>query len=69
MILGAFNLIGYAMMLKALTLGPASNVMPIVTSTTPFVVLLGVLFLGEKDYLWRKLFAAILTVGAVNLMR
>lgn len=68
-ILGSFNLIAYALQLKALSLGPASNVMPIVTSTSPFVVLLGLLFLGEKDYLWRKLFAAILTVCAVYLMR
>ncbi len=68
-LLGSFNLIGYAFMLKALSLGPASNVMPIVTSTTPFVVLAGIIFLGERDYLWRKLFAAILTGVAVYLMR
>ena len=68
-LLGAINLIGYAFMLKALTFGPASNVMPIVTSTTPFVVLIGILFLGEKGSYYRKILSAVLTIIAVYLMR
>lgn len=68
-ILAATNLAGYALMLKALSLGPASNVMPIVTSISPFVVLFGLLFLGEKDHVLRKILAAIVTVFAVYLMR
>jgi drug/metabolite transporter (DMT)-like permease len=46
LILGFFNLVGYGFMLKALTIGEASNVMPIATSTTPFVVLIGIVLLG-----------------------
>lgn len=68
-LLGLFNLIGYAFMLKALTLGPASSVIPIVSSTTPFVVLAGIIFLGEKSNAWRKITSALLTLVAVYLMR
>lgn len=68
-LLGLFNLIGYAFMLKALTLGPASSVIPIVSSTTPFVVLAGIIFLGEKGNTWRKITSALLTLVAVYLMR
>lgn len=69
LVLGFFNLIGYGFMLKALTLGEASNVMPIATSTTPFVVLIGIVILGERDSLARKIFASILVLFAIYLMR
>ena len=69
LVLGFFNLIGYGFMLKALTLVEASNVMPIATSTTPFVVLIGILLLGERDSLVRKIFSSILVLIAIYLMR
>lgn len=69
MLLGFFNLAGYAFMLKALTSGPSSNVIPIVNSATPFVVLFGVIFLGERNHLVRKLIAGIVTLVAIYLMR
>lgn len=68
-VMAALNLAGYAAMLKALTLGPATSVMPVVTSTAPFVVLFGYLILREKDYPLRKFFAAVLSVVAIYLMR
>lgn len=68
-VMAALNLAGYAAMLKALTLGPATSVMPVVTATSPFVVLFGYLILKEKDYPLRKLVAGILTVIAIYLMR
>lgn len=67
--LGSLNLMGYAFLLKALTLGPATSVVPITGSSTPFIIIFGVLFLGEKEYLGRKLIAALLAVGAIYLMR
>jgi drug/metabolite transporter (DMT)-like permease len=67
--LGSLNLMGYAFLLKALTLGPATSVVPITGSSTPFIIIFGVIFLGEKEYLGRKLIAALLTVGAIYLMR
>lgn len=68
-VMAALNLAGYAAMLKALTLGPATSVMPVVTATSPFVVLFGYLILKEKDYPLRKLAGAILTMIAIYLMR
>lgn len=68
-VMASLNLAGYALMLKALTLGPATSVMPIVTSTSPLVVLFGYLILKEKDYPLRKLSAAMLSVLAIYLMR
>lgn len=68
-VMAALNLAGYAAMLKALTLGPATSVMPVVTATSPFVVLFGYLILKEKDYPLRKLAAGILTVIAIYFMR
>ncbi len=67
--LGFFNLAGYGFMLKSFTLGEASNVLPIVTSTTPFIVLLGVIFLGERNFLGRKLASSVLTLIVIYLMR
>lgn len=69
LVLGFFNLLGYGFMLKALTIGEASNVMPIATSTTPFVVLIGILLLGERDSLVRKIFASVMVLVAIYLMR
>lgn len=67
--LGIFGLSGYANLLKAYTLGEASSVTPIITSTTPFVVLFGVILLGERDNLVRKLIASLLALVAIYLMR
>ena len=68
-VLALLNLAAYALQLKALSLGPASNVMPIVTSTSPFVVFLGLMFLGENDFLARKFIAAAIAVFGIYLMR
>lgn len=67
--LSIFGLAGYANLLKAYTLGEASSVTPIITSTTPFVVLFGIILLGERDHLARKLLASALALIAIYLMR
>jgi uncharacterized membrane protein len=64
-----FNVAGYAALLKAYSLGEASRVAPIATSTTPLVVLIGVVFLKERKLLKHKLLAAIVTGIAIYLMR
>jgi len=69
LVLGFFSLVGYGSLLKAYTLGEASSVTPVATSTTPLVVLAGVILLGERDFLGRKLLASILTFLAIYLMR
>ncbi len=68
-ILGIFSLVGYATLLKAYTLGEASSVTPVATSTTPFVVLAGVILLGERKFLGRKIVASCMTILAIYLMR
>lgn len=68
-VLSFVNVIGYGSMIKALTLGDASSVIPISTATTPFVVLGGLLLLKEHGGVWKKLAAAILVVLAIYLMR
>lgn len=67
--LGSLNLSGYALMLKAFTITEASNVIPIATATAPFVVLLSFLLLKERDFLWRKFLAALITLGGIYFMR
>jgi len=68
-ILGLLNLLGYGFLLKALMVGEASSVIPITSSSTPFVVVFGILFLGEKKNILRKITASILAVFAIYLMR
>ena len=69
LVLGVFGLAGYANLLKAYTLGEASTITPIITSTTPFVVLFGVIILGERDNLFRKIAASIIALVAIYLMK
>jgi len=60
--------VGYYTMVKALTLGEASRVIPIATSTTPIVFVLAIIFLKETKN-WRvKLVATVLSLlGIVAL--
>jgi uncharacterized membrane protein len=56
-------------MMKAMSLGDVSQVIPITTSTTPFIVIFGAIFLGERDNIFKKFLATILIVLAIYLMR
>lgn len=68
-VLGFFNLLGYGFLLKALMMGEASRIIPITSSSTPFVVLFGIILLGERKNIIRKVAASLLTVLAIYLMR
>lgn len=68
-LLGFFNLAGYGLMLKALTLGPASSVIPITNSASPFVIIFGYFLLGENKFLGQKTIACLLILVAIYLMR
>jgi len=68
-LLAFVNVVSYALYLKALSMGDASNVIPIATSTSPVVILLAALFLGERKALPKKIFAGVLIVIAIYLMR
>lgn len=63
------NVLGYGAMMKALTLGDASSVIPIATSTPPLVVLGGALFLHERTGFWKKCISVVLIILAIYLMR
>lgn len=68
-VLGFFNLLGYGFLLKALMIGEASRIIPITSSSTPFVVLFGIILLGERKNIIRKVVASFLAVLAIYLMR
>jgi len=67
-LLAALNVIGYLMQLKALEIGEATKVIPIVQTTTLFTVLFGIILLRERENIGRKVFAAILALSGVYLL-
>lgn len=67
-VLATFNLMGYASLVKALTLGDASKVTTIASATTPFVVMLSALALNEKSNLTKKLIIGIVTIMGIYLL-
>jgi len=68
-VLALCNVMAYGAMIKALTLADASKVIPIATATAPFVVIGGIVFLNERTNISKKIFAAVLIVIAIYLMR
>ncbi|MEI8232926.1 MAG: DMT family transporter [bacterium] len=68
-ILGSFNLAGYGLLLKALSIGEASKVIPITSATTPFIVLFGIIILGERKNVARKIISSLIAMLAIYLMR
>jgi drug/metabolite transporter (DMT)-like permease len=67
-VLAMLSVAGYYGLIKALTLGEASRVIPVATSTTPLVVLLAAVFLKERSHLKVKLGAMLLTVVGIILL-
>lgn len=56
------NVVGYLLQLKALESGNATQILPIVQTSTLLTVIAGVVLLGEKDSLLKKIFAGILAL-------
>ena len=68
-LLAGLNVIGYLMQLKALEIAEATRVIPILQTSTLFTVLLGVVFLREREHILRKVLAGIIAVtGAYFLI-
>ena len=67
-LLAGLNVVGYYLQLRALTLGEATKVIPLVQTFTLATVVLGILILGEKQYLWRKVIAAVIGLGGAYLL-
>lgn len=70
LLLGVFYSVGIIASYAAYTAGgTASQIVPIGQSVVIVTVLLGALFLGERDNLWKKIIAAILVSLGVLLLR
>ena len=68
-LLSLFNVIGYFIQLKAQALADATRVIPIVQTSTLLTVIFGIFILKEKDNLFKKIFAGIIAIGGVFLLR
>lgn len=67
-IMAALNVTGYYLQLQALQIADATRVIPVVQLSTLTTVIMGVLILKEKEFLWRKLFAAVIAIAGVYLL-
>lgn len=67
-LLAVVSVLGYYFTLKALRLADASRVVPIISSSTIFVVLAGALFLKEHAHLGRKIIAGVCVCIGVALL-
>lgn len=67
-LMAIINVIGYYLQLKALSLAEATRVFPIVQTTTIFTVLLGILILGERENVTRKIIAGALAIAGAYFL-
>ncbi len=67
-LLATLNVLSLIFFVRALQLGPASSIIPILGTVTVLSVLGGILILGETAYWGRKLLAGVLaTIGIITL--
>lgn len=65
-LLGAFNILEYYLMIKAFALADASLVIPVVSLSTILTVLVGIIFLNERENILRKVIAVgMVFIGAI----
>jgi len=67
-LLAGLNVLGYFLQLKALEVAEATRVIPIIQTTTLFTVLMGIVLLGERDNMWRKVAAGLVAMVGVYLL-
>lgn len=68
LILAFINVLGYLLSLKALELTEATNVIPIIQTSTILTVLLGITLLKEKDRIPQKILASILALAGTYFL-
>lgn len=68
-LLSFFNVLAYFLMLKALFLADATKVIPITQLSTIITVIAGIFLLNEKNDLSKKIFAGIIAILGVFLLR
>lgn len=64
-LLSGFNVVGYLMQLKAMTMAEATRVIPIVQTATLFTVFAGIFLLNERKDIPKKIVAGFLAVVGV----
>lgn len=62
------NVFGYYFNLRALATGQAIVVIPLVQTFMLATVILGIVLLGERDHIWRKIIAAVIGFSGVLLL-
>jgi drug/metabolite transporter (DMT)-like permease len=67
-ILAGLNVVGYYLQLQALKMADATRVIPLIQLSTLVTVILGILLLGEKDNIWRKIIAAIIGLAGAYIL-
>jgi drug/metabolite transporter (DMT)-like permease len=67
-VLAGMNVAGYLMQLKAMETAEATRVIPIVQTSTLFTVLLGIIWLKEKENIYKKIIAGIMAVAGVYFL-
>ncbi|MFA6016888.1 MAG: DMT family transporter [Patescibacteria group bacterium] len=67
-LLAFFNFVGYYLGLKAFLLADATRVLPIIQLSTIMTVIIGILFLNEKNHMSKKILAGIIAVVGVFLL-
>lgn len=67
-IMALINVVGYFLQLKALQIGQASKVIPIVQLASLFTVIAGIYILKEKDYAKQKIFAGVVAILGAYLL-
>ena len=64
----ALNVCGYLFQLKALSLTEATKVIPVIQTSLLFTILLGIVFLKERDNIPKKILAGVLAFIGVYLL-
>jgi len=62
------NVVAYYLQLRALSVGEATKVIPITQSSIILTVFIGIIVLKEKDFIFRKVIASIITVVGIYLL-
>lgn len=67
-ILSGLNVVGYLMQLKALEIGEATRVIPIVQTSTLFTIFFGIILLKEREHITRKVIAGLMAIAGAYFL-
>jgi len=67
-VLAGINVFGYLLQLKALEIAEATRVIPIVQTSILLTIILGVIFLNERNYVAKKIIAGIMAIAGAYFL-